>query len=334
MIDDGLLKAAQDSISTGSKSFSAATRLLPKDIRDCTTLLYAWCRHCDDLVDGQCGGGDIRPVDDVRDAVSVLRLQTERAVFGQPEGMPFMALSAVVREKHLDPQYIFDHLAGYEMDASLRRYLRFEDTLEYAYHVAGTVGVMMAQIMGVKDREHQKYASDLGIAFQLTNIARDVVEDAQAGRCYLPKDWLYKAGLTVEDLHTSRALPESQNLAKRLLDHAEPFYASARSGLAVLPEDCRWGIASALAVYRDIGRGVRRASPVGWSNRVSTSRIRKLSLIGGCLLAVKTRKQGPAVLADRSTLWTPAPLRSKIETGSPRQSVQNDQTHGGEPVVI
>ena len=314
-MDEYLLHFARKSIKRGSKSFALATRLLPKDIRNHTMLLYAWCRHCDDVVDGQTGGGRMRPVKNIEGVVRTLRALTDRAISGRPEGFPFQALAKVSRDKHLDPVYIFDHLAGYEMDATRREYRTLEDTLEYSYHVAGTVGVMMAQIMGVSRKEYFKYASDLGIAFQLTNIARDVVEDARAGRCYLPSEWLEELGLTVQDLTKPHHFATSKMLAIRLLDHADPFYASAKSGLSFLPTDCLWGISSALAVYADIGLAVRQASPERWAARVSTGFARKLWLICKSFVHYKAFARYRTDPADRSTLWTPYVLSSHTSEG-------------------
>lgn len=311
-MDEYLLHFARNSIKRGSKSFALATRLLPRDIRDYTILLYAWCRHCDDVVDGQFGGGHMRPVKNVEGVVRTLRALTDRAISGRPEGFPFQALARVTQDKGLDAVYVFDHLSGYEMDADGRAFQTLEDTLEYSYHVAGTVGVMMAQIMGVSRKEYFKYASDLGIAFQLTNIARDVVEDAQAGRCYLPSEWLEDVGLTVQDLTKPRHLATSKMLAEKLLDHAEPFYASAKSGLSFLPSDCLWGISSAFEVYSSIGRAVRRATPERWAKRVSTGFAEKMWLVCKGFVKSKAILRRRIDPADRSTLWTPNALQPDV----------------------
>ena len=255
----------------------------------------------------------MQDVSDIRSRVRQLKDQTERALSGQPVGIHFEALFTVFRNKRLDPRYILDHLAGYEMDATVFRCTKIEQTLQYAYHVAGTVGLMMAQIMGVRRREHLQYAVDLGIAFQLTNIARDVVEDAGAGRCYLPEDWLVQAGLNCEDISNPDAFRLFQKIAQRLLDHAEPFYASARSGLAILPTDCLWGILSATEVYHDISRSVRQSPPEVWAARVSTSRPRKISLIAQSYVVARTRQWKRMKPDDRSALWTPSSLRSPQE---------------------
>ena len=307
---DSLVHAAKASIRAGSKSFAAASRLLPRDVSDHTILLYAWCRHCDDVIDGQSGGGCMQEVPDVRERLRELAYRTEQALVGRPEGMPFEALSRVVRGKKIDPQFVFDHLAGYELDATAHRYFSIEDTLQYSYHVAGTVGAMMGQIMDVQSRDQLLHAVDLGIAFQLTNIARDVVEDAAAQRCYLPEFWLEDAGLSIENLAERNGLAEYKELAHRLLDHAEPFYLSARQGLSFLPEDCVLGILSALEIYHSIGEGVRRASSEDWAKRVSTSQWRKGKLILQSFFTVKTRRWVDISHTDRSALWTPETLRN------------------------
>jgi phytoene synthase len=193
-------------------------------------------------------------------------------------------------------------LAGFEMDVTNRRYATISDTLDYCYHVAGVVGVMMAMIMGVRDARTLDRACDLGLAFQLTNIARDVVEDARAGRVYLPTELLARHGIDVldpEDLSQRSALHAA---AMELLDLAESYYASAFSGITALPPRSAWAIAAARRVYRAIGSKLRAGGPAAWNGRVSTSKAEKAALLGLALGDVaRTRVTKPDV--SRSGLW-------------------------------
>lgn len=193
------------------------------------------------------------------------------------------------------PAYAFDHLAGFAMDVNETRYQTLDDTLRYCYHVAGVVGLMMAQIMGVRDNATLDRACDLGLAFQLTNIARDIVEDAEAGRCYLPETWLTEEGLTRENLADRGHRQALSRIARRLVEAAEPYYHSSSAGLRGLPLRSAWAIATAKQVYRRIGIKVVAAGPAAWDQRQSTSTPEKLALLMAASgQAVTSRMARPA----------------------------------------
>jgi 15-cis-phytoene synthase len=190
---DALVATAGETIARGSKSFSLASRLFDRATRERAWLLYAWCRHCDDLADGQTLGHDARMVIDAQERLSLIRVGTDRALSGIPAGdMPFDALRIVAAECAIPHRFMWDHVAGFELDAQEWRPRSEADMIRYCYHVAGAVGCMMAVVMGVSpdDEETLGRASDLGIAFQLANIARDLMDDDAIGRCYLPVEWL------------------------------------------------------------------------------------------------------------------------------------------------
>lgn len=296
------LIAAHQTIRLGSRSFAMAARLLELGVRDDAVLLYAWCRHCDDAVDGQALGGVVSPVSDPAAVLDALRGFTEDALSGRPAPAPFAGLAEVCERRAIPATHPGELLNGFAMDVQGRRYETLGDTLDYCYHAAGAVGVMMAMVMGARGNTALDRASDLGIAFQLTNIARDVVEDARAGRCYLPADMLAARGLTADDLRDPAAWPHAQAVALELLDVAERYYASGLVGLASLPRGSVWGIAAARRIYRSIGTEIRRASPEAWAARVSTGTWRKLTLVG---LAVGDglRARGTAPTA-RDQLWS------------------------------
>ena len=299
---------AEAAIAAGSQSFAAAARLLPRGVRDDTVRLYAWCRHADDVIDGQVLGQSPRSVADAPARLAGLRAETLAALRGEgPVTPPFAALRAVARRHDFPEDWPFDLLDGLAMDVAGRRYATFADTLDYAYHVAGVVGVMMARIMGVRAEAVLDRACDLGIAFQLTNIARDVQDDHRLGRVYLPADWLAEAGTGIGDPLPSPAL---YAVILRLLDAAEPYYASARLGLAALPPRAAWSIATALRVYHAIGGRIRSGGPEIYRARIRTGRATKARL---ALLALAdaghARLRPPG--APRAGLWTrAADLRS------------------------
>ncbi len=262
-------------IRNGSQSFAAAVRLFSPEVRDSAVMLYAWCRHCDDVVDGQTLGHGQRGGQRADGAVRLagLRQSTRLACDGRPPGDPvFMGLAEVVRRHRLAPRHLEAHLDGFAMDVAGHRYATFDDTLAYCWRVAGVVGVMMSQVMGRSDAATLDRACDLGMAFQLTNIARDIVEDAAIGRVYLPADWLAAEGIppgaSLDDPRHRAALAR---IADRLVRAAEPYYDSALDGLPALPLRSAWSIATARSVYRSIGRKVRSRGPSAWDTRARTN---------------------------------------------------------------
>lgn len=187
---DAIVATAQESIARGSKSFAAASRLFAPKTRERAWLLYAWCRACDDIADGQDHGHDMTGVSDGPARLAEISALTEAALAGIVVGDPaFDALRIFAAETALPPALARDLIAGFALDAQGWRPQTEQDLYLYCYHVAGAVGCMMALAMGVPadDEATLDRACDLGLAFQLANIARDVAEDARAGRCYLPQ---------------------------------------------------------------------------------------------------------------------------------------------------
>jgi phytoene synthase len=277
-----VVRYSEEVISDGSKSFAAAARLFPPASREDAVMLYAWCRYADDLVDGQAGGRRRRADFHMgqMDRVAELKRQTRAALAGHEVGDPaFRALQIVATRNGIPDRYPLELIGGFEMDAEQRTYETIDDTLDYCYHVAGVVGVMMAMIMGVRDPIVLDRASDLGIAFQLTNIARDVIEDAEAGRVYLPREWVSEARIDSVDAADRDQWPTLHALALRLLDLAEPYYASALFGISALPARSAWAIAAARRIYRDIGHKLRSDGASAWSERVATTKARKIWLV-------------------------------------------------------
>ena len=308
---DAVLEASKASIVKGSKSFRSASRLFDPEVREDAWLLYAWCRACDDAIDGQDHGHgheDLTP-EEQRRRLERLYDQTRRALAGEAMADPtFAAFQRVAQRHRLPDRWPLDLIDGFAMDVDHRVYRTIDDVMAYCWHVAGVVGVMMARVMGASDPEVLRRAQDLGLAFQLTNIARDVVEDAENDRVYLPADWLVEAGLEP----TAEAVADPANRAKvhavttRLLLLAEPYYDSARDGLRGLPFRSSMAIAAARGVYREIGRKVRRRGPGVWGQRVVVHKPVKLWLFGrGLLIAIWTQvldKGKPS--PPRPALWT------------------------------
>lgn len=304
---DTLERQARATIAAGSKSFAVASRVFDPATRRSATLLYLWCRHCDDVIDGQDLGHVTHPVTAGSEhALLALRTSTALAHGDAPvDGLPFAALQEVIRRHDIPFQHTAEHLDGFAMDVAGRRYGTLDDTLSYCYHVAGVVGIMMSHIMGARDPKVLDRACDLGLAFQLTNIARDVVEDAGNGRCYLPEAWLEEVGLCRATVAAPEHRDQLAQLVARMLTLAEAYYASARRGIAALPPRSAWAVATALLVYRGIGRRALALGPRAWDQRVSTSSAEKLQLLAaGARMARTARREPGRAMAPRAEqLW-------------------------------
>jgi phytoene synthase len=270
------MAACRAMIRTGSLSFHAASKLLPARVRDPALALYAFCRVADD---------DVDEVQDKAHAVLRLRERLDLIYAGRPEARPSdRAFAAVVRDFDM-PRTLPDALLeGLAWDAMGRRYRSLPELHTYSARVASAVGVMMCVLMRVRDPDALARAADLGLAMQLTNIARDVGEDARAGRLFLPLDWLAEAGIDPEgflaDPGPSVALA---GVVRRLLAVADDLYRRASSGVAALPPDCRLGILAARHIYAAIGAQVARAGHDSVTRRARTSRGQKLVLMGRAL---------------------------------------------------
>lgn len=306
-MSDPLLREARAAIARGSKSFALAARLFDAPTRARATLLYAWCRYCDDVTDEQeLGMGFLGRPGTIHERVAMLRAETHAALNGgRPRGLPFAALRRVADETGLPERYAMDLIHGFEMDAEEPFYRSAADTLGYCYHVAGCVGVMMAIVMGVApaNRPTLERACDLGLAFQLNNIARDVVEDAARGRCYLPAQWLADADIEPGEEAKPWARERLARVVARLVDEAERYEASARVGAAALSFRSAWAVLAAAEIYGAIGRKVRRAGPRAWDRRIGTSRMEKLLLVARARRAAARRATDLAPTA-RDGLWT------------------------------
>lgn len=276
-------------LAAGSKSFAAASRLLPRRVREPATVLYAFCRIADDAVDDPAADRDA--------AVADLRERLDRVYRGDPADVPVdRALAEVVHRRGI-PRALLDALIeGMEWDADGRRYETLDDLHAYAARVAGTVGAMMTLLMGPRAAHVLARACDLGAAMQLTNIARDVGEDAARGRVYLPLSWLREEGLDADELaRAPRFDPRLARVVARLLRAADELYARADLGVSHLPPDCRMSIRAARLIYSEIGARVARAGYDSVSRRAVVPTWRKLWLL---VRSIPARFGSPAAAAE------------------------------------
>ena len=314
-----LVRRARKSIRKGSKSFSLASRLFDKGTRERIWLLYAWARRCDDIAEGHDQGGSGLKLDDAtaRQRVMAIRILTERALDGQPTAeLAFDAFGQVAAECRLTAEDAGDVIEGFALDAQGWRPRTEEDLMRYCFHVAGSVGVMTAKIMGIAADDHGALdrACDLGLSFQLVDIARNVSDDDAQGRCYIPTEWLAEADIPPG----VRLRPEYREslveLVGRMLDMAELHDAAARFGANGLPFRQRWAVLTAARIYRSIGRKVRDAGPHAWDHRIGIGFVERLGHVAGAMLEALFEAPEPNEwpLHTRGSLMTAARMAGPI----------------------
>ncbi|MEO0575136.1 MAG: phytoene/squalene synthase family protein [Pseudomonadota bacterium] len=272
------LTVCREMLREGSHSFYAASLLLPADIREPACALYAFCRLADDEIDD--GPADHR-------AVAHLLSRVDRIYKGEPFDHPADRAMVHLAEVYSLPRELPEALIeGFQWDIDGRIYNTIDDLNDYAARVAGSVGAMMSVLMGAREPTVLARACDLGTAMQLTNIARDVGEDARDGRIYVPRDWMREAGIDPDAwLAAPEFSPQLGKVIARLLDSADVLYQRATSGIAHLPVGCRPGIFAAMRIYREIGIELRRRGCDSVSQRTIVTSARKSVLLGGALLA-------------------------------------------------
>ena len=265
------LSQPEQILATSGESFFWARRFLGRKMGHDAAVLYSFCRVLDDMADGDVPNGP-------EQLVQIQGLLAQ----GRWDGHPVLEHHHGLVEAHRLPHDVIASLVEGLMDDQAPEVLIADEEalIQYAYKVAGTVGLLMCNILNNEDPRAKAHAVDLGIAMQLTNIARDVVEDAKMGRRYLPGDWVDH--LTPEQIVAAAAQPQGHEgtlitlAVERLLDLAETYYASGRAGLAYLPLRAHFSIGVAAKVYRQIGRQLLK-SPDSWhGQRQVTSKASKL----------------------------------------------------------
>ena len=300
MIDPRDMEHCVQAIRHGSLSFHAASRLLPRRLRDPALALYAFCRLADDAVDLH---------DAKTEAVLSLHERLDKVYAGRPRNAPAdRAFAAVIEDFEMPRALPEALLEGLAWDAMGRRYASLSELRAYSARVASAVGAMMCVLMRVRDRDALARACDLGVAMQLTNIARDVGEDAREGRLYVPTVWMEQEGLCPEAfLESPRPCPEMVRVVRRLLREADGLYTRAASGVALLPLPCRPGIFAARHVYAGIGGRVRAAGYDSVTRRVRTSGAQKA---GWLMLSIL--QSGGTLVTPRSPLVFARPLPEAV----------------------
>ena len=268
------LAACEAAIRERSRSFYAASRLLPRSVRDAAVATYAFCRAADDAVDDPGHAAAVR----ARHADTRRRLDAiyHGEVVDTASGRAFARVVAAAGIPRDEPEAL---LHGMAQDLGCVRVPDEDALLLYCYRAAGVVGRMMSRIMGRSDPEALVRATHLGVAMQLTNIARDVGEDAGRDRVYLPATWLAQAGGSPADVLAARPTAPIRRVTLKVLDCAEAYYGSGIAGIALLPARCRPAILSAALLYRAIGRRVAAHDGDGVTSRARVGGMAKAGLI-------------------------------------------------------
>lgn len=296
MIDRTDMAHCEEAIRHGSLSFHAASRLLPSRVREPSLALYAFCRLADDEVDLSTRK---------QAAVDDLKERLELVYAGRPRNAaPDRAFTSVIEQFDM-PRALPDALLeGLAWDAEMRRYATLSALTDYSARVASAVGVMMCVLMNVRDRHALARAADLGVAMQLTNIARDVGEDALEQRLYLPLEWLEHAGIDPDAfLRDPQGTKAVRTMVKRLLIEAERLYVRSEAGIGALPLSVRPGIFAARFIYAAIGTRVRALGHNSIATRAYTTRSQKVGLLGWALV-----RTGSTMVMPRSPMIHAKPL--------------------------
>jgi len=262
----------QQRASQSGSSFYYSFLFLPPEKRRAITALYAFCREVDDVVD-ECHDPQLAST-----KLLWWRQEIARLYEGRPEHPVMQALQPLLTQFNLPQEQLLEIVDGMEMDLQQSRYLDFKALSLYCYRVASVVGLLAAEIFGYTDRHTQKYAHDLGMAFQLTNIIRDVGEDARRGRIYLPIDELQQFNVKAADILNARYSDDFRRLMEFQIERAERYYEQAMAQLPAADRRAqRPGLVMA-AIYRTLLDEIRRDGCRVLTQRTSLTPIRKLWL--------------------------------------------------------
>jgi phytoene synthase len=276
---EGSLQAAyrhcQELAKREAKNFYYGFVLLPPAKRQAIYAVYAFARRCDDIVDD-----DLERDEKVRQLAGYRR-RLEECLHGRPSGPVFLALQDTVRRYSIPPEYFWQLVDGVEMDLTVRRYPTFADLQRYCYGVASTVGLISIEVFGYRDgQQARQHAEDLGIALQLTNILRDIREDAQRDRIYIPQDEMERFGYSEADIFGGIANEPFLHLMRFQVERARGYFERGRRLLPLLPRRSRACTAVLLGIYARMLERVEARPFAVLRERVSLSGRQKLALAG------------------------------------------------------
>jgi phytoene synthase len=269
-------KYAKSQTAFYSKSFYLSSQILPKSKRWDTFALYSFCRYADNIIDNPRGRADAELFEEVASVSRELQIAYRRGESEHPVLKPFVK---VAQKRGIPIEYPLDLLDGVKMDLLKNRYETFADLYEFAYRVAGVVGLMMTHVLGYEKKEALIYAEKLGIAMQLTNILRDVQEDKNMDRIYLPLQEMRGHGVTEDDIMNEQFTPNMRKFIKFQVDRAHRYFEEAKPGIAMLDQDSRFAITSAARIYRGILRQIEKNDYNPFVGRAFVSQSRKFGIL-------------------------------------------------------
>jgi 15-cis-phytoene synthase len=268
-------KFAENAISKGSKTFHFASRFLGRERRNAFNAIYAFCRHTDDLVDDNEGNPRIQKLL-IRDWKRRFLEAYKNGYSSDPVLNPFVH---VMKKYDVPLRYPLELIRGVSMDIAKKEYGTFTELRRYCFRVASVVGLMLMRIFGMENAKRSKHcAVNLGIAMQLTNILRDVGDDARMGRVYFPKDELARFGLTIGDILSLRKKDGLMDFLKFQVERARMYYREAMSSIGTINNEVRMVIALASTLYREILSVIEENEYEVFGKRAYVNTMRKITL--------------------------------------------------------
>ena len=259
-----------------SKSFYFSAQMLPREQRWATFALYGFCRHCDNLIDTPRQRTEIEILREIQRLTEELHIAYNT---GESQDPIIRTFILVAKTYNIPIAYPLDLLNGVAMDVKQVRYKTFDELSLFCYRVAAVVGLMMTSVLGYKDEQAFGYAKQLGIAMQLTNILRDVKEDKEMGRIYIPQAELAQFGVTEQDIFAEKMTPELRALMKFQIERADQYYTEAIPGISLLKTESQYAIYSAAKIYRGILRKIEEHDYNPFLSRVFVPSTQKIKIL-------------------------------------------------------
>ncbi len=259
-----------------SKSFYISAKMLPRERRWATYALYGFCRYADNLIDNPRHRSESELLQEAEFMAEELKIAYRTGESEHPILKPYVE---VARHYGIPMEYPLDLLKGVVMDIQRTRYQNFDELYLFAYRVAGVVGLMMTHVLGHKTSEAFQYAEKLGIAMQLTNILRDVKEDKNMGRIYIPQEDLTRFGVREEDIISENMTSQMHELMKFQVERAQQYYDKANPGIKLLVPESRFAIYSASKIYNGILHKIEHRDYNPFLGRVFVPQLKKIGIL-------------------------------------------------------
>lgn len=267
---------AKSIIDHHAKSFSFASKFIPEQRRWATFATYSFCRYADNIVDNPRE----RSKKEIIDELNEIRNEIDFAYkYGESEHPVLKSFIIAAKMYDIPKQYTFDLLDGVEMDLTIDRYKTFDELYLFCYRVASVVGLMMTYVLGFKDDKTLKYAEEMGVAMQLTNILRDIKEDKNMGRIYLPLDEIKQFHLKESDFFSENFNLDFRNFMQYQVDRAKFYYQDSTKGISMLEHESRFSIYAAGRIYSGILRKIEERGYNPFLGRVFVPKSEKISIL-------------------------------------------------------